>query len=147
MKVLHEKISKNKYTSFENRKFATMAHARNVIEDTKEYTPIMTEKDKTYFGRGCKSGFFCKDGIYNQFIDLNKNDGKWSNVFTDDKFIESWKDSSKKEEIANWKNSKKGLIIRLFVKTNQAPYYLGYGIYYYVGTSDTGVLWKKMSNN
>jgi len=145
MKALHEKISKNEYTSFENRRFRTIAQGRNIIEKTTEYTSNMRDKEKTYMGRGSKAGFICKNEIYNQFIDLAKDDGKWSNVFVDDKFIETWKDISKKEEIAEWKEGKKGLIIRLFVKTEEAPYYLGYGIYYYVGTSANGVLWKKMN--
>tara|TARA_B100000963_G_scaffold269671_1_gene237793 strand:- start:2627 stop:3073 length:447 start_codon:yes stop_codon:yes gene_type:complete len=145
MKSLHEKILKNEYNSFENKRFRTIAQGRNIIEKTTEYTSNMRDKEKTYMGRGSKAGFIDKNEIYNQFIDLAKDDGKWSNVFIDDKFIETWKDISKKEEISKWKEGKKGLIIRLFVKTPEAPYYLGYGIYYYVGTSANGVLWKKMN--
>lgn len=146
MNPLYKKLSEERPTSFENQRFRTMAQGRNTIEKTNIYTSNMRDKEKKYMGRGSKAGFIDEAGIYNQFIDLAKDDGKWSNVFVEDsdKFIETWKDTSRKEDIDAWKEGKKGMIIRLFVKTEEAPYYLGYGIYYYAGSSSNGILWKKM---
>lgn len=145
MGSLKDELIEKEYNSFENRRFRTMAQGRNTIEKTTIYTSNMRDKEKTYVGRGSKAGFICENGIYNQFIDLEKDDGKWSNVFIKDNFIETWKDTSRKEDIQEWKHNKKGMVIRLFVKTREAPYYMGYGIYYYVGSSENGVLWKKLN--
>ena len=60
MKSLHEKILKNEYNSFENKRFRTIAQGRNIIEKTTEYTSNMRDKEKTYMGRGSKAGFKAK---------------------------------------------------------------------------------------
>jgi hypothetical protein len=121
--------------------FRTMAEGRNIIENTKEYTSNMKDSTKTYYGRGGNGGFICKHGMYNQFIDLSKEDGKWDNRFIDDKFIESWKNHHDSDEIAIWKEGKRDMIIRLFVKDIGDSKYMGRGIYYYSGASHTGVMW------
>lgn len=120
----------------------TMAAGRNLIEKTTKYTSNMKDPSHTYFGRGGSGGFICEYGIYNQFIDLAKTDGKWDNRFIGDKFIESWKNPTQLEEIAEWKEGKKNLIIRLFIKDINSSDYVGRGIYYHAGSSQTGVMWN-----
>jgi hypothetical protein len=122
--------------------FRTMAEGRNIIENTKEYTSNMKDSTKKYYGRGGAGGFICKHGIYNQFIDLSKQDGKWDNRFIGDRFIESWKNPNDVEEIDEWKEGKKDMIIRLFIKEVSESKYMGQGIYYYNGSSQTGVMWS-----
>ena len=141
--VLQHVIDSNT-PSFEFKRFRSMAEGRNCIEQTTEYTSNMRDSSKTYVGRGSKAGFICKDGIYNQFIDMSKTDGKWTNRFIDNRFIETWKNPSKREAIDEWMNAKKDMVIRLFVKQVDSKYYEGVGIYRYSGHSDTGVLWTKL---
>lgn len=124
--------------------FRTMAEGRNIIENTKEYTSNMKDSTKKYYGRGGAGGFICKHGIYNQFIDLAKQDGKWDNRFIDDRFIESWKNPNEDGDISEWKAGKKDMIIRLFVKDEGESKYMGRGIYYYNGFSQTGVMWSML---
>ena len=132
-----------KLETFRGKKFKSMAEGRNAVEKTTQYTSNMRDKNKTYIGRGSKAGFICRDGIYNQFIDLSKDDGKWNNTLVDDMFIESWKDSSREDEILKWQAGKKDLTIRLFVKDIGSNEYEGYGIYKWSGKSQNGVLWKR----
>ncbi len=136
-------LEEQEYQSLESKKFRTMADGRNFIEKTNEYTSDMKDSTKKYMGRGSKAGFICKDNIYNQFLDFTKTDGKWSNQFIGDKFIETWKDPSRSEEINEWMEGKRGMIIRLFVKEEGNPFYEGKGLYYYSGRSENGVLWSK----
>ena len=95
--------------------------------------------------RGGAGGFICKHNIYNQFIDLSKQDGNWDNRFIGDKFIESWKTSSETDDIAEWKKGKIDMIIRLFVKDIGDSKYTGKGIYYYNGSSQTSVMWSLLN--
>jgi hypothetical protein len=104
----------------------------------------MKDSTKKYYGRGGAGGFICKHGIYNQFIDLAKQDGKWDNRFIDDRFIESWKNPNEDCDISEWKAGKKDMIIRLFVKDEGESKYMGRGIYYYNGFSQTGVMWSML---
>ena len=143
MNTSKDKLDKNPMESFEDKRFRTIADGRNFIEKTTEYTSNLKDKDKTYMGRGSKAGFICKDNIYNQFLDLSKSDGKWTNKLIGDKFIETWKDVTRKDEIDEWMQGKKGMIIRLFIKDEASPFYIGKGIYYYSGRSENGVLWTK----
>jgi len=138
-----ENSTLEKLETFKGKKFKSMAGGRNAIEKTTQYTSNMRDKDKTYIGRGSKAGFICENGLYNQFIDLNKEDGKWNNTLVDNLFIESWKDSSREDEILEWQAGKKDLTIRLFVKDIGSKVYEGYGIYNYSGKSQNGVLWKR----
>ena len=138
-----ENITLEKLETFRGKRFKSMAEGRNAIEKTTQYTSNMRDNDKTYIGRGSKAGFICENGLYNQFIDLSKEDGKWNNTLVDDLFIESWKDSSREDEILEWQNGKKDLTIRLFVKGVGSKVYEGYGIYSYSGKSQNGVLWKR----
>ena len=138
-----ENSTLEKLETFRDKKFKSMAEGRNAIEKTSQYTSNMRDKDKTYIGRGSKAGFICENGLYNQFIDLSKEDGKWNNTLVDDLFIESWKDSSREDEILEWQAGKKDLTIRLFVKDIGSKVYEGYGIYNYGGKSQNGVLWKR----
>ena len=125
-------------------KFRTMADGRNAIENTKEYTSNMRDTTKKYYGRGGAGGFICTYGIYNQFIDLAKTDGNWDNRFIGEKFIESWKNTTEIDEIEEWKAGKKDMLIRLFVKEIGSSDYVGKGIYYYSGSSQTGVMWSHL---
>lgn len=145
MSELKKELAEKKLDSYESRKFRTMADGRNFIEKTNIYTSNLKDKDKEYVGRGSKAGFFCSDKLYNQFIDLSKTDGKWHNQFigNDTRFLEIWKDSTKSEEMNEWMEGKKGMIIRLFVKDGSEPFYVGKGIYYYSGHSENGILWTK----
>jgi hypothetical protein len=143
MNQLKAKLDGSNIDSHEFRKFKTMAHGRNFIEKTTNYTSNLKDKTKIYIGRGSKAGFICKDGLYNQFIDLTKSDGKWTNKLIGDRFLETWKDTSRSEEIEEWMRGKKGMIIRLFVKDDKEPSYICKGIYYYSGRSENGVLWTK----
>ena len=138
-----ENITLEKLETFRGKKFKSMAEGRNAIEKTTQYTSNMRDNDKNYIGRGSKAGFICENGLYNQFIDLSKEDGKWNNTLVDDLFIESWKDSSREDEILEWQAGKKDLTIRLFVKDVGSKVYEGYGIYNYSGKSQNGVLWKR----
>lgn len=126
------------------KKFRSMAEGRNFIDDTNEYTSNMRDHTKKYIGRGSKAGFICENGIYNQFIDMSKTDGKWTNKFIEDRFIETWKDTSRLDDILEWKKGKKGMIIRLFVKDIGSNVYIGKGIYKYSGSSNNGVLWSRL---
>lgn len=121
--------------------FRTMAEGRNIIENTKIYTSNMKDSTRTYYGRGGAGGFICSHGVYNQFIDLAKQDGKWDNRFIDNKFIESWKNPTELDDIDIWKSGKIDMIIRLFIKDTGESKYAGKGIYYYSGSSQTGVMW------
>jgi hypothetical protein len=105
----------------------------------------MKDATRKYYGRGGAGGFICKHNIYNQFIDLSKQDGNWDNRFIGDKFIESWKNPSEIDDIAEWKNGKLNMIIRLFVKDIGESKYMGKGIYYYNGSSQTGVMWSLLN--
>ena len=131
--------------SFSGVEFRTMAEGRNIIENTKEYTSNMKDTTRKYYGRGGAGGFICKHNIYNQFIDLSKQDGNWDNRFIGDKFIESWKTSSETDDIAEWKKGKIDMIIRLFVKDIGDSKYTGKGIYYYNGSSQTSVMWSLLN--
>ena len=131
--------------SFSGVGFRTMAEGRNIIENTKEYTSNMKDTTRKYYGRGGAGGFICKHNIYNQFIDLSKQDGNWDNRFIGDKFIESWKTSSETDDIAEWKKGKIDMIIRLFVKDIGDSKYAGKGIYYYNGSSQTSVMWSLLN--
>ena len=126
------------------KKFRSMAEGRNFIEGTNEYTSNMRDQTKKYIGRGSKAGFICENGIYNQFIDMSKTDGKWTNKFIEDRFIETWKDTSRLDDILEWKKGKKGMIIRLFVKDIGSNVYIGKGIYKHSGSSNNGVLWSRL---
>ena len=143
MNSLKEYLEEKNYESLEHRKFKTIAEGRNFIEKTRDYTSDLKDKTKKYMGRGSKAGFVCLNNIYNQFLDLSKNDGKWSNQFVGDRFIETWKDPNRRDEIEAWMDGKKGMIVRLFVKDHEVNSYIGKGIYYYSGHSENGVLWSK----
>ena len=143
MNPLKEYLDEKDFISLEHKKFKTIADGRNFIEKTNQYTSNMKDKDKTYMGRGSKAGFVCENNIYNQFLDISKNDGKWSNQFIGERFIETWKDPHRREEIESWMEGKKGMVIRLFVKDLGSDFYTGKGIYYYSGHSENGVLWSK----
>lgn len=138
---LKEQLDNDPITSYEHVKFKTIAEGRNAVEGTSEYTSDMRNPDKIYMGRGTGSGFVF-EGVFNQFIDFSKKDGKWINKFENgNMFLESWKDTSLREAIDEWKIAKKDMIIRLFVK--QDGVYVGAGVYYYAGSSLNGILWKK----
>lgn len=144
MNDLLQHVIESEVPSFEYKRFRSMAEGRNFVDKTNIYTSNMRDSTKKYMGRGSKAGFICKDGIYNQFIDMSKTDGKWTNRFIDNRFIETWKDISRKEDIEQWKSGKKGLVIRLFVKEEDSNYYEGFGMYKYSGSSENGVLWTKL---
>jgi hypothetical protein len=125
--------------------FRTMADGRNAIENTRAYTSDMKDSSKKYYGRGGNGGFICENGMYNQFIDLAKQDGKWDNRFIGNKFIESYKVQVDSDELASWKGGKRDMIIRLFIKEIGGSKYVGRGIYYYSGSSQTGVMWTQLN--
>jgi hypothetical protein len=124
----------------------TMADARNLMEGTRKYTSNLKDRDKTkeYIGRGSGSGFTCVDELHNQFIDLNKTDGKWENRIVENKFIESWKDTTNLEEIKEWKEGKEDICLRLFVKSEGADEYVCMGFFYRSGSSNYGILWSRV---
>lgn len=143
-----QELLEKKLEGYRGREFKTMAAAKNVIMKSNIYTSSLKDAKenpkKVYVGRGSGAGFMCGNELYNQFIDLAKDDGKWSNDFVEDKFLETWKDSSRTEEIEEWKHGKQNLAIRLFVKERDSKIYKGYGIYYRVGYSQNGVLWRRL---
>ena len=139
------KIIESNIPGLIGKKFRSMAEGRNFIEKTDRYTSNMRDTNKLYIGRGSKAGFICEHGIYNQFIDMSKGDGKWTNRIMDDKFIETWKDTSRIEDISKWKEGKKEMVIRLFIKDIGSNLYVGHGIYKYTGSSNNGVLWSRIN--
>ena len=143
-----EELLEKRLEDYRGREFKTMAQARNVITKTTKYTSSLKEAKadpaKEYVGRGSGAGFECENGLYNQFIDLSKQDGKWTNEFIEDMFLETWKDSSRTEEIEEWKQGKRNLAIRLFVKEIGSKIYRGYGLFYRAGSSQNGVLWRQV---
>lgn len=142
MKKTEAKAKLKGIQSFKQHRFKTITDGRNIIENTRKYTSKPRDKNTTkeYIGR--ISEFICEDGLHNRFIDLSKTDGKFTSIFQDGTFIETWKDTSKEEEIAEWKEGEKDLLIRLFLKSEGSDDFVCMGMYYYAGSSKAGILWK-----
>lgn len=143
-----QELLEKRIEDYRGREFKTMAAAKNTITKSTIYTSSLKKAKENpklfYVGRGSGAGFKCKNGLYNQFIDLAKEDGKWTNEFVNNMFLETWKDSSRTEEIEEWKQGKLNMAIRLFVKEKDSKVYKGYGIYYRSGSSQSGVLWRRL---
>jgi hypothetical protein len=133
-----------------------MADGRNFIEKTMVYTSkLKAPSNKKYYGRGKgdsgNGGFLDQEGIWNQFIDLDKNETGYKNEYFSSVKKGVWVEkclSDDSEKLNEWLDNRGNDVnmVRLFVKNYHDENYLCLGIFKYSFTDKlkSSVIWNKI---